>query len=381
MVTSIDLVEQMIRIAAHKRFDCRTKNGSIIPMKYLESQNNNVDEGVVKYKGWALEARLYAEDPLRNFLPSTGSLLKYEEPNSKDVSKMMDIEKDKVIVRVDSGVDAGSNISMFYDPMISKLVTYSNSIESSVKSRTAAIDAMYNALQRYVIVGPQHNGAFLSHVLGSSDNHSASIAFRAGDTPTNFIDIHYPDGFKVDDLPFFNSINDNSKISDDAATLAIYTLLHYMLNNDLNNFNNLSSNGSFIVVLGGFFGKSFEVNVGNSTKDEIIVKSLDNENAPPYEAIVSDLNFGTASKTAISDFVINGKRCAIQLHNIENDGSLQIQWNGAVIEAVVRSHKEHELSSFMKKPPSSDTSQFLLSSMPGKLVLLMVNVSFAHSSL
>lgn len=115
-----------------------------------------------------MEARIYAEDPLRGFLPSTGPLLRYQEPKGASI-------------RVDSGVQEGHIISSFYDPMISKLIVHS-------PTRSQTIDKMIAALDRYVIQGVQNNKSFLADVC----RHPA---FIEGITPTNFIPQQYPDGF------------------------------------------------------------------------------------------------------------------------------------------------------------------------------------------
>ncbi|MEM9601662.1 MAG: acetyl/propionyl/methylcrotonyl-CoA carboxylase subunit alpha [Pseudomonadota bacterium] len=149
MITGLDLVEQMIRVAAGEHLAMQQSD---IPMN-----------------GWSLECRVYAEDPDRNFMPSTGRLSRYAPPAESDR------------VRVDTGVEAGSDISMFYDPMIAKLVTWG-------PDRDTAIREMRRALDHYVIRGVQHNIPFLSALLGQDD-------FVSGALHTGFIDTHYPSGF------------------------------------------------------------------------------------------------------------------------------------------------------------------------------------------
>ncbi len=149
MVTGQDLVELMIRVAA----------GEPLPL----SQKN------VKQNGWAIEARVYAEDPLRNFLPSIGRLRRYQPP------------PENAQVRIDTGVEAGSEVSIFYDPMIAKLVTHG-------ASREQAIDTMSDALDAYYIHGVRHNGSFLNAVVSHE-------RFRRGQLTTNFIAEEFPDGF------------------------------------------------------------------------------------------------------------------------------------------------------------------------------------------
>ena len=155
MVTGVDLVELMIRVA----------NGEKLPLAQKD----------VRLRGWALEARVYAEDPFRNFLPSTGRLVRCQPPAAGDA------------VRVDTGIEEGSEVSMFYDPMIAKLVTWG-------ETRGQAIDRMQDALDAYYIRGVSHNIAFLNAVLSKE-------RFRAGRLSTGFIAEEYPEGFHAADVP------------------------------------------------------------------------------------------------------------------------------------------------------------------------------------
>jgi len=152
-VTGLDLVEQMIRVAA----------GEKLKLKQDE----------VKLNGWAVENRVYAEDPYRGFLPSTGRLVRYRPSPAK---------RDGIVVRVDDGVYEGGEVSMFYDPMIAKLVTWA-------PTREAAIDAQVAALDAFEIDGIGHNVDFLSALM----QHPR---FREGNITTNFIAEEYPDGFE-----------------------------------------------------------------------------------------------------------------------------------------------------------------------------------------
>jgi propionyl-CoA carboxylase alpha chain len=152
-VTGLDLVEQMIRVAAGEK------------LKFSQDD--------VKLNGWAVENRVYAEDPYRHFLPSTGRLIRYRpSPQTRD----------GIIVRVDDGVHEGGEVSMFYDPMIAKLVTWA-------PTREAAIDAQVAALDAFEIDGIGHNVDFLSALM----QHPR---FREGNITTNFIAEEYPEGFE-----------------------------------------------------------------------------------------------------------------------------------------------------------------------------------------
>jgi propionyl-CoA carboxylase alpha subunit len=155
LITGVDLVELMIRSAA----------GEKLPLKQSD----------VTLTGWAVESRVYAEDPMRNFLPSIGRLVKYRPP-AEGV-------ENGITVRNDTGVGEGGEISMFYDPMIAKLVTHG-------PTRIAAIDAQAVALDSFYIDGIQHNIPFLSALM----QHPR---WRDGKLSTGFIPEEYPEGFKT----------------------------------------------------------------------------------------------------------------------------------------------------------------------------------------
>ena len=141
-------------------------------IRVANDEQLSIKQNDVQLKGWSIESRVYAEDPERNFMPSIGRLTHYDPPPETDT------------VRVDTGVFDGGEISMHYDPMIAKLVTYG-------ETRSAAIEEMSNALDGYLIRGVSHNIPFLASVLQNSD-------FAAGEISTGFIEQHYPDGFQAD---------------------------------------------------------------------------------------------------------------------------------------------------------------------------------------
>ena len=154
LITGLDLVEQMIRSAYGEKLAFSQKD--------------------LKINGWAMESRIYAEDPYRGFLPSIGRLVRYSPPREGDV--------DGAIVRNDAGVREGDEISMYYDPMISKLSTWA-------PSREGAIDAMGRALEDFHIEGLGQNIPFLSAVMDQA-------RFRSGQLSTNYIKDEFPDGFQ-----------------------------------------------------------------------------------------------------------------------------------------------------------------------------------------
>jgi propionyl-CoA carboxylase alpha chain len=153
LVTGIDLVEQMIRVAAGEKLTLKQSD--------------------IKLTGWAIESRLYAEDPYRNFLPSTGRLTRYRPPAETSI--------DGVTVRNDTGVIEGGEISIYYDPMVAKLVTHA-------PTRAEAIAAQSHALDAFVVDGIRHNIPFLAALM-------AHPRWQAGKLSTGFIAEEFPDGF------------------------------------------------------------------------------------------------------------------------------------------------------------------------------------------
>ncbi|MEO6224380.1 MAG: acetyl/propionyl/methylcrotonyl-CoA carboxylase subunit alpha, partial [Sphingomicrobium sp.] len=176
-ITGLDLVEQMIRVAAGEKL--------------------SFTQDDVKLNGWAIETRVYAEDPYRGFLPSTGRLIRYWPPKQTETviarsaaakqssgakaGLLRSARNDDVRIRVDDGVVDGGEVSMFYDPMIAKLITWA-------PTRDAAIDAQVDALDQFVIDGISDNVDFLSALM----QHPR---FRSGDITTGFIAEEFPDGF------------------------------------------------------------------------------------------------------------------------------------------------------------------------------------------
>ena len=156
-ITGIDLVEQMIRVAYGEKLDLKQED--------------------VKLDGWAIENRVYAEDPYRGFLPSTGRLVRYRTP----VPAWEGDERGEDGVRVDAGVEEGGEVSIFYDPMIAKLITWG-------KTRDEAADLQVAALDRFELEGLGHNIDFLSAIM----QHPR---FRSGELTTGFIAEEYPEGF------------------------------------------------------------------------------------------------------------------------------------------------------------------------------------------
>lgn len=288
----------------------------------------------------AQQARIYAEDPLRGFLPATGPLLEYIEPENA-------VDEDDCEIRVDSGVVAGSIISQYYDPMISKLIAH------SPDDRTKAIRALQKALDSYVITGIRHNCSFLIDVL----RHES---FIAGDTPTNFINMHYPDGFSGVSLS-------NTELSELAAIAATASIVRgEVLQRPPLPFHSLESEGPVEVVclLGGLFGKPFLV---ESDGDKLRVSPMfDDDDAGEELVDIEDMGIETSSP--ILKVRVNGQDKVLQIQREDSTGLFSMRYAGAEFDVIVMSPKEYELSRFMKEPHKVDTSNLILSPMPGTLI-------------
>ena len=308
LVTGQDLVEMMIRVAADE--------------KLALAQND------VTLTGWAMESRVYAEDPFRNFMPSIGRLSGYREPQGEGV-------------RVDSGVYEGGEVSIHYDPMISKLITYGD-------NREAAIDLMVDALDAYYIRGVNHNISFLNALM-------VHPRFVAGELTTNFIAEEFPDGFNADLVP-----QNNPHIA-----VVVAAAVHQEYRERSSQISGQSEGHEYqvpdkwVVITGAeetpvsmtLTMSGFLVSIGN---DDYTVETDWALGEPLFEA------------------EINGQAVTVQ---VERSGSgYKLFYRGAEINAMVLSPKAAELNRLMLEKVPADLSRFLLSPMPGLLVKLAVKV-------
>jgi propionyl-CoA carboxylase alpha chain len=308
LVTGQDLVELMIRVAA----------GEKLPL----TQDD------VKLTGWAIETRVYAEDPFRNFMPSVGRLVRYRPPTGEGV-------------RVDTGVFEGGEVSMFYDPMIAKLITYG-------KDRKEATQRMVEALDAYYIRGVNHNISFLNALM-------VHPRFVAGKLTTNFIAEEYPEGFSPDLVPqedpalcVVAAAVINKKFRDRSALITgQLPSLEYRPSND------------WVVMMEGDDAR-YPISVDTSV--EPVVATMDGNEY----LVETDWKLGEPLFKA----VINGQTVCIQ---VDRDGWLfRMFHRGAEKHAYVVTPRTAELSQHMLVKEPADLSKFLLSPMPGLLVKLNV---------
>ena len=306
-VTGIDLVEQQIKVAAGEKLA--------------------VTQGDIKQNGWAIECRLYAEDPARGFMPSIGRLVRYREPNPSTT------------VRVDSGVFEGGEISMYYDPMIAKLITHG-------ADRAGAIAAMLEALDAYQVRGISHNLTFLSAIMGHP-------RFASGELSTAFIEEEYPDDFTPlageaelavlvpvaaavecrlrERRAMISGQSGKRAVADSEQLIVCMEMGDYLVT--------LSSSGAGIAI------------TWNGQK-----VLLESDWRPGQTIFHATLN-----------------RVAVTVQVAQRGTRLHLSWRGAEAHIAVRSPRAAELAARIPKRKAADLSRFLLSPMPGLVVSLTVN--------
>ncbi|MEC9198921.1 MAG: acetyl/propionyl/methylcrotonyl-CoA carboxylase subunit alpha [Pseudomonadota bacterium] len=314
LITGVDLVEQMIRVA----------NGEPLTM----TQDD------VKLNGWAMESRLYAEDPYRNFLPSIGRLTRYRPP--------AEIAEEGRAVRNDTGVYEGGEISMYYDPMIAKLCTWA-------PTRLEAIEEMRVALDSFEVEGIGHNLPFLSAVM----DHPK---FVSGDMTTAFIAEEYPEGFAGVDLPEA----DLQRIAAACAAMnRVAEIRRTRISGTMDNHERKVGD-DWVVRLGG---AEFAVNIAADPKG-------------------SDVTFADGTTLRVeSDWTpgdqlatlsVGGSPLVLKTGKITN--GFRIRSRGADLKVHVYSPRQAELALLMPEKLPPDTSKMLLCPMPGVVVKMNVAV-------
>ena len=310
MVTGLDLVELMIKVAAGQKLPLLQKD--------------------IQLRGWAIETRIYAEDPFQGFLPSVGRMERYIEPADDGV-------------RIDSGIFEGGEVSIFYDPMISKLITYGT-------DRNQAIEKMSNALDSYYIRGVKNNISFLSALI-------IHPRFISGNLTTNFINEEYPEGFSTNVL----------SQADMAVFVATAAVIHVIKSN------------RHTLISDQLVGHEY------SPLEKLVV--ITNNGAQEYQLLVSgsdqsytvDLDgqlFTFETDWCIGEPLlrasINGREVVLQVDQIGQH--IHLFHQGSKKEILVVSPKLAELNKHMLIKEKPDTSKLLVSPMPGLLVKLSVRV-------
>ncbi len=314
LITGVDLVEQMIRVANGEKLSIKQK-----------------DVGI---HGWAMESRLYAEDPYRGFLPSIGRLSRYRPPEEG--------HWETHCVRNDTGVYEGGEISMYYDPMIAKLCTWA-------PDRSGAIEAMRVALDSFEVEGIGHNLPFLSAVM----DHPK---FVSGDITTAFIAEEYPDGFDGVQLPE----DDLRRIA--AAAAAMYRVGEIRRSRISGRMDNHERHvgEDWVVTLQGL---AFPLRIAADKRGATV--TFDDATEHRVESLWTPGN-----PLAVLD--IDGKPLVLKTEKVPN--GFRIRTRGADVTVHVRTPRQHELALLMPEKQAADTSKMLLCPMPGLIVKLNVEV-------
>ena len=313
LITGVDLVEQMIRVA----------NGEELQLKQED----------LKINGWAMESRLYAEDPYRNFLPSIGRLTRYRPPAEGKTANG--------IVRNDTGVYEGGEISMYYDPMIAKLCTWG-------PDRATAIEEMRLALDGFEVEGIGHNLPFLAAVY----DHEK---FTSGKMTTAFIEEEYPDGFDGVELP------DETLKRIAAATAAMHRVAEIRRTRVTGRMNNHERHVSaeWVVTLQG---QAHEVTIGADKAGATVAIGDDTFR------VESDWTPGQP----LAKLDVDGAPLVLKIAKIP--GGFNVRYRGADLKVHVRSPRQAELAKLMPEKLPPDTSKMLLCPMPGLIVKVDVEV-------
>ena len=314
LITGVDLVEQMIRVA----------NGEPL----------SITQDDVKINGWAIENRLYAEDPYRNFLPSIGRLTRYRPPAEEAT--------ETAVVRNDTGVFEGGEISMYYDPMIAKLCTWA-------PTRADAIEEMRIALDRFELEGIGHNLPFLAAVM----DHSK---FTSGDMTTAFIAEEYPDGFQGVEL---NEAELRRIAASAAAMNRVAEIRRTKISGRMDNHERRVGDYWVVSLQGEKFAVSVAADVDGSTVTIEDGASL---------RVEGDWTPGMM----LADMTVDGAPLVMKVGKIT--GGFRIRNRGADLKVHVRSPRQAELALHMIEKLPPDTSKMLLCPMPGLIVKVDVEV-------
>ena len=306
LVTGIDLVEQMIRVAT--------------------GESLSITQDDVVMNGWAMEARLYAEDPFRGFLPSIGRLTRFSPPPESER------------VRVDTGVNEGTEVSIHYDPMIAKLIT-------SGADREECIGELANALDAFSVRGVSHNLRFLRTLLRTE-------RFLAADLDTNLIAEVYPDGFRPEDTT-----------CDRQGLVAVAGFIHArVVERELQTSGQLPGWASEVALSW--------VAIAESSEFDITLMSTEGGFDVDVGGRVCAVRSEWRPGELLFRGTLNGESIGVQ---VDREGlSYRLSHAGDEVPIQLLTPRAAELSQFMLQPELADLSQFLLSPMPGLLVSVSV---------
>jgi propionyl-CoA carboxylase alpha chain len=285
----------------------------------------------VKIHGHSVEYRVYAEDPSRKFLPSIGFLKKYKEPNAHEN------------IRIDTGVQEGSEISMYYDPMISKLITWG-------KNRKEAMDLLAHAMDEYVIRGVIHNLGFGRSILRNE-------SFLTGSYSTAFIPTFYPVGFKGDPL----SADDHHQI---------VVAAHFLKNLKASQVaagTRLPADGRvyYITIKGA--EKDNDYKVEKKTDGTYELTEMETNKTLTLNVADFDLDYGSLLR-----FKFGKDEKLVQFIDVREELHYNFYYKGNTIEAQVYDANQYKYKKYMAPPKKVDYAKSVLSPMPGSIVSVAV---------
>jgi propionyl-CoA carboxylase alpha chain len=314
MITGVDLVEQMLRVAYGEKL--------------------KIKQSDVKINGWAVESRVYAEDPYRNFLPSIGRLKRFHPPAEGKLGKGT--------VRLDSGVREGDEISMFYDPMIAKLITHG-------KDRDAALDAHGEALDRFHIEGIQDNIPFIAAVVDEK-------RFRSGNITTAYIKDEFPQGFQGT-VP--TAMQEAQLICSAAYVHAFFERRARQVSGTL--ASPAKPRRDWVVILGDKH-HPVTIDIGEAGEAQISV-----DGGKPHSLVTS-----WKPGEHLVDGVLDGKPYAVKFAD-RTEGYL-FRHRGVALRALVCTPFVADLHGRLPEKPKADTSKLIISPMPGLVVSMEVSM-------
>ncbi|MGU3576180.1 acetyl-CoA carboxylase biotin carboxylase subunit [Brucellaceae bacterium C25G] len=313
LITGIDLVEQMIRVAAGEKLA--------------------ITQADVKLNGWAIESRLYAEDPYRNFLPSIGRLTRYRPPSEGE-------KLDGTIVRNDTGVYEGGEISMYYDPMVAKLCTWA-------PDRITAIDAMSSALDEFELEGIGHNLPFLSAVM----QHKR---FRDGNITTAFIAEEFPEGF--------HGVEADTKTAQKLAAVAAFI-------NKIVQERAAQISGRLSDHLAPL-AKEWVVSLGHQSIALTMEEYEAGLRIQFEETTILHVTSQWTPVEKLGTFNVDGEMLGVKVDI--NGNALRLRYRGIDVKCFVRRPRVAELAELMPVKQAPDTSKMLLCPMPGVITSVQV---------
>ena len=319
LITGVDLVEQMLRVAAGEKL--------------------SITQSDVTIDGWAIESRLYAEDPYRGFLPSIGRLTRYRPPAEGATA-------DGAKVRNDTGVEEGSEISMFYDPMIAKLCSWG-------PDRGAAIETMRQALDAFEVEGIGHNLPFCAAVM----DHPR---FVSGEISTAFIAEEYPEGFE------------GAALSEETLTLIAIAAVCMKRRKENRAAQIEGAKSTFRRKV----ASEWTASIGDWSTEVAIVDALDQQGSfnefelrlGDQNVVVPQLDWFPGDTLARIEIEAPAGRAHLTLKIDPTVEGFRVRYRGADLDVRVRSRRHQELAQLMPVKVPADTSKLLLCPMPGLVV-------------